>query len=119
MESLPGSDTGVYVGVFNKDYERIIMRDPENVPFYHATGCGEAVLSNRISYFFDLKGPSMTLDTGCSGSLVALHQACQSIRAGECRQAIVGGTNLMLDPEMMTTMSNLKYEERDILSMGP
>lgn len=101
MEKLVGSDTSVFVATFNRDYERMIFRDPENQPLYSATGNGSSTLSNRISYFFDLKGASFTIDTGCSGSLVAFHQACQSIRLGESRQAIVGGTNVILDPDVM------------------
>ena len=75
---------------------------------YRFTGTGPALASNRISYAFDLRGPSVTLDTACSGSLVAVHQACQSIRSGEIRQALVGGTNLILDPEYMASMSSMQ-----------
>ena len=108
MESIVGSNTSVFVGVYNKDYDRILLRDPENLPSYHGTGNGVAIMANRISYYFDITGPSVTVDTGCSASLVALHQACQSIRSGECRQAIVGGANLILDPANMISLSKLK-----------
>ena len=64
LEDLRGSQTGVYVAVFTQDYDRNIYKDPDDIPQYHVTGCGEAIISNRISYVFDLKGPSMTLDTG-------------------------------------------------------
>lgn len=63
------------------DYEQIVMRDPDDTPQYAATGNGIAIMSNRISWFYDLRGPSMTLDTGCSASLVGVHLACQSIRS--------------------------------------
>lgn len=72
------------------------------------TGNGEAILSNRISYTLDLRGPSLTLDTGCSGGLVALHQACQGLRAGESSMAVVGGVNLMISPDVMIPMSMLR-----------
>ena len=108
LERLSGSNTGVYMASFNCDYERMLSRDPENSPLYRGTGTGLALLSNRLSYFFDLKGPSVTLDTGCSGSLVALHMACQSLRSGEVDQALVGGTNLILDPELTTSISSLR-----------
>jgi acyl transferase domain-containing protein len=65
------------------------------------------MLANRVSYFFDLHGPSITLDTACSSGLVALHQACQAIRAGEVTQALVGGANLILDPDQTTVMSSM------------
>jgi acyl transferase domain-containing protein len=68
---------------------------------------GTAILSNRISYIFDLRGPSVTLDTACSSGLVALNQACMAIRDGEATQALVGGVNLILDPDQVTVMSSM------------
>jgi acyl transferase domain-containing protein len=65
------------------------------------------MMANRLSYFFDLKGPSMVVDTACSGSLVAFHLACQSIQSGECQTVLVGSANLILDPGVMTGMSSL------------
>ena len=108
LDKISGSNTGVWIAGFNSDYERMLSRDPENAPTYRVTGTGIAIMSNRISYVFDLKGPSVTLDTGCSGSLVALHHACQSIRNGEIDQALVGGTNLILDPELTSSLSSLR-----------
>lgn len=75
---------------------------------YRFTGTGAALASNRISYFFNLRGPSITLDTACSGSLVAVHEACKAIRCGEIQQALVGGSNLILDPERISVMSSLQ-----------
>ena len=83
MEDLVGSSTSCFVGCFSKDYGDMLVRDPEYSTMYHATGNGMAMLSNRISWFFDLKGPSVSLDTACSSSLVALHLACQSLHSGE------------------------------------
>lgn len=68
-------------------------------------GCAFAMQSNRISHFFDLRGPSFTMDTACSSSLVALHQACQSIRTEESKVAIVGGCHLNMLPEFFVSMS--------------
>lgn len=65
------------------------------------------MFSNRISHFFDLRGPSLTVDTGCSTSLVALHLACQSLRTGESKMSIVGGANVILNPHMFISLSNL------------
>ncbi|KAL4917431.1 hypothetical protein BDW62DRAFT_201863 [Aspergillus aurantiobrunneus] len=107
-ESLFGSNTGVYCAVANHDYERIQSRDPRLSPRYRFTGTGAAMASNRISYFFNLEGPSITLDTACSASLVAVHEACQALRSGETDQALVGGTNLILDPDWMSAMSSLE-----------
>ena len=87
----------------------MILSDTESLPSHHVTGTGKAIFANRISYYFDLKGPSFSLDTGCSASLVALHQACQSIRIGESKQAIVGGTNLILSPKTTMALGGLGY----------
>ena len=110
LESVRGSNTAVYVATFSRDYDRVTSKDNINLPRYHMTGVGDAIASNRISYLFDLKGPSITLDTGCSGSLVALSLACQSLRTGESNMALVGGTNLILSPDSMISMSLLGYD---------
>ncbi|TEA17265.1 Fusaridione A synthetase fsdS [Colletotrichum sidae] len=78
-----------------------------SAPRYQATGVGRSIMANRISYTWDLRGPSMTIDTACSSSLVALHQAVQALRLGETQLAIVGGSNLLLGPEWYITESNL------------
>ncbi|KAF5012109.1 hypothetical protein FDECE_1826 [Fusarium decemcellulare] len=113
MDDMAGSDTSCYVGSFSRDYYEIIDRDPETAPLYSVTGNGAAILSNRISYFYDLKGPSLTLDTACSSSLVALHLACQSLRSGESHRSIVGATNLILNPDIITAMSNMHFFSPD------
>ena len=108
LEQIRGSNTAVYIAVFSRDYDRMQYKDPSDFAQYTVLGTGDAIVSNRISYTFDLKGPSMTIDTGCSGSLVALHQACQSLRTRECSMALVGGTNLILSPDAMIPMSFLQ-----------
>lgn len=65
--------------------------------------------SNRVSHFFDLKGPSMTVDTGCSTTLTALHQACQSLKSGDADMSIVGGSNLLINPDFFVSISSLGY----------
>jgi acyl transferase domain-containing protein len=108
QERIRGSDTGVFMAYFAQDYDRMVFKDSSDIPKQHITGGGAAIVSNRISYVFDLKGPSMTLDTGCSGSLVALHLACQSLRTGESAMSIVGGVNLHLAPDYDIAMSFVK-----------
>lgn len=98
VEGLQGSNTAVYIGVMCDDFSYITYYDNESVPKYAATGTARSILSNRISYFFDWKGPSMTLDTACSSSLVAVHQAIQTLRSGESHVAVAGGTNLIFGP---------------------
>ncbi|CAI6341060.1 unnamed protein product [Periconia digitata] len=107
MDRLAGSDTAVYCAASNHDYEKILGRDVEASPMYRFTGTGPSMLANRVSHSFDLRGPSVTLDTACSSGLVALNEACKAIREGEATQALVGGANLILDPDQMTVMSTL------------
>ena len=105
-----GSNTAVYMAMFSRDYDRIMFKDISDMAKYHMTGVGDAILANRVSYVFDLRGPSVTLDTGCSGSLVALHQACQSLRTKETNMALVGGSNLILSPDAMIPLSMARFE---------
>lgn len=107
MESLKGSDTGVFVGCMNGDYEFLSLRDLDTVPMYHATGVSRSVLANRISYFFDWHGPSLTLDTACSSSLYAVHLAAQALNRGETKVAVACGTNLILGPHGYLTTGNM------------
>ena len=89
------------------DYQIHLNKDIESSPVYQATGTAMSFLANRISYIYDLKGPSVAVDTACSSGLTALHLACQSIRTGEIRQALVGGVYILLTPEGMISMSML------------
>src|SRR5579864_1511243 len=97
---LKGTRTGVFIGASNCDYSRLIQESGEEVEAHYSVGNSLAVLANRISYFFDLSGPSLLIDTACSSSLVALHTAIQSLRAGECTAALVGGVNLICHPDL-------------------
>ncbi|PLB39701.1 type I polyketide synthase [Aspergillus candidus] len=105
--TLPGSATGVYTGVMTNDYELMTAGDPMQLPQNAASGTSRAMLSNRISWFFDLRGPSFALDTACSSSLYALHLACQSLRTGESRQALVTSVNLILAPNFISQLSSM------------
>ena len=96
--SLRGSNCGVYIGIASADYSYRLADDLAAVDSSIATGNTASIAANRISYFFDLKGPSMALDTACSSSLVAFHQACRSILSGECVHAFAGGISLHLHP---------------------
>ncbi|OJJ99176.1 hypothetical protein ASPACDRAFT_1870238 [Aspergillus aculeatus ATCC 16872] len=101
-----GRNIGCFVGVFGEDWYDLQSKDTQRIDRLHVLGTGNFALSNRISYEFDLTGPSMTLSTGCSSSMVGLHEACQAILSGDCESAIVAGTNLILTPTMTTTMSD-------------
>ncbi|GFF24565.1 lovastatin diketide synthase LovF [Aspergillus lentulus] len=101
-----GKNIGCYVGVFGEDWLDLLSKDTQANDRYRVIGAGDFALSNRISYEFDLRGPSMTIRTGCSSSLVGLHEACQALYSGECSSALVAGTNLIITPTMTTSMSD-------------
>ncbi|ATY64651.1 Beta-ketoacyl synthase [Cordyceps militaris] len=107
LENLRGSNTAVYVGVMCDDYGNICYVDQESIPTYAATGTARSILSNRVSFIFDWRGPSMTIDTACSSSLVALHQGVQVLRSGTAPVAIAAGANLIFSPNMFIAESNL------------
>lgn len=108
LDLLQGSSTGVYCGIMNIDYTRIVAADIEMLPPYMAPGIASSILSNRLSYFFDWHGPSMTLDTACSGSLVSLHLAVEALRKRDCSLAVAAGSNLILVPD--TCVSDTKMQ---------
>ncbi|KAK3688033.1 hypothetical protein B0T22DRAFT_425418 [Podospora appendiculata] len=99
-----GKDIGVYVGSFGEDWSDLQAQDNQDNNLYKVTGAGDFVLSNRISYEYDLKGPSMTVRTACSASLYGLHLACQALQNGDISSALVGGTNLNINPTKTETM---------------
>lgn len=108
LEALRGSDTAVYVGMMCDDYNSMVRRDWETLPRYTATGLCRAIHSNRVSYFFDWHGPSVTVDKACSSSLVALDHAVQALRSGgNAKMAVGAGTNLILTPDMYISESKL------------
>ncbi|KAJ3504570.1 hypothetical protein NM208_g16319 [Fusarium decemcellulare] len=107
IESLRGSDTAVYTGTMCVDYNDTVLRDLNTIPTYFATGANRAIISNRVSYFFDWHGPSMTIDTACSSSMVAVHQGIKSLRTGESKVVLACGTQLILNPETYVMESKL------------
>jgi polyketide synthase 13 len=96
--SLRGRAVGMYVGVSNSDYQMMAVSDPTNAHPYAITGTATSIIANRVSYFYDFRGPSMAIDTACSSSLVAIHQAVQALRNGECDAAVAGGVNALITP---------------------
>jgi amino acid adenylation domain-containing protein len=108
-KSLAGSRTGVFACASNWDYNKILNRDLNVLGGYAGPGSSLSIIANRISYFLDLRGPSLTVDTTCSSSLVAMHLAIQSLASGEIDLAIVGAVNLMLSPEVTVTFSSAGF----------
>ncbi|WP_296606577.1 type I polyketide synthase [Roseibium sp.] len=95
---LAGSNTGVYVGASSLDYHHRFIVDPATADMQFMTGNTLSIVSNRISYIYDLRGPSFTVDTACSSSIVALHEAVSAIESGQIDTAIVCGVSLLLSP---------------------
>lgn len=107
MQQYAGKDVAVFVGVMTADYDMLCRRDELQTSQYHATGNARSMIANRVSHFFDFRGPSMAIDTACSSSLVAVHQAVQSLRSGESIMACVAGVNLMLTPDHFIVESDM------------
>lgn len=105
MGKLAGTMTGVYVGCMSNDYETLSTDEMLDQPYMAASGASEAMIANRVSWFFDLRGPSLTIDTACSSSLYALHLACQSLQLRETDMNLVGGVNLILHPKTSVQLS--------------
>lgn len=110
--SLRGTDCGVFIGIASADYFYRLMDDLASVDSSVATGNTSSIAANRLSYFFDLRGPSIAIDTACSSSLVAFHQACQSILAGESTHALTGGVSLHIHPSGFISFSKASMLSR-------
>jgi acyl transferase domain-containing protein len=108
ISSVVGSNTAVFTGAFTKDYHDLQLRDPMKMSRSFVTGNYAAMLANRVSHFFDMRGPSVAVDTGCSTSLMGLHFAAQSLRTRESDCAVVGGTCLNLNPDAFANLSTLQ-----------
>ena len=93
---LDASDTGVFIGISQNEYSDLCRRSEQATNPFVAAGNSLSVAANRLSYFYNLKGPSIAIDTACSSSLVALHQAIRALQSGDCGMAMVGGVNLIL-----------------------
>jgi acyl transferase domain-containing protein len=104
-ERLAASATGIFVGICGSDYSRARFTDEATIDAYTSTGNALSIVASRLAYHLDLRGPAVAVDTACSSSLVAVHLACQSLRAGECRQALAGGVHLMLSPETIISFT--------------
>ena len=133
MQDCCGTQTSVYMSSFSNDYTNLVTSDPEQNAKYSATGLAASMLANRVSWFFDFNGPSTQLDSACSGSLTALHIACQGLHNKEASmvsqnhcapsketntiltmlQSLVGGSNLFYHPDPTLVLNSLNFLSPD------
>ncbi|KAI0394195.1 hypothetical protein F5Y17DRAFT_476000 [Xylariaceae sp. FL0594] len=107
LESISGSNTGVFIGNFSLDHWMMQARDWDFPRPYATTGAATSILANCISYIFNLKGPSLAIDTACSSSMYAIHLAVNAIRNGDCDSAIVAASNWLVDPSLQLALNKL------------
>ncbi|KAI9035214.1 lovastatin nonaketide synthase [Aspergillus affinis] len=113
LEGLQGTQTAVFVGMMDCEYSDVLTGDLECIPTYTATGTARSINSNRISYFFDWHGPSMTIDTACSSSMMAIQLAAQALRSGDAPVAVAAGSSLIITPNNYLILSNLSMNSAD------
>lgn len=108
-EKIAGKSVAVYTGISSFDYAVAGLSDQDRgvISAYSNTGGSSSIAANRISYCFDLRGPSVAVDTACSSSLVAVHLACESLHRGEAELALAGGVNALLLPDFYVAFSQL------------
>lgn len=109
-DQLQGSQTGVFVGISNNEYQ-MAQKQIEGMDWadaYVGTGGAQSVAVGRIAYVLGLHGPVMAIDTACSSSLVAVHQGCQSLRLGQADLALAGGVNVLLSPDGTVALSKVR-----------
>lgn len=102
--SLAGGDTAVLMGVNSDDYGKLIMEDLTGIEAWTGIGTSLCGIANRVSHLLDLRGPSVALDAACAASLVAVHQACQMLRAGETSLALAGGVSALIGPGLIRVL---------------
>ncbi|KAE8133672.1 lovastatin nonaketide synthase [Aspergillus pseudotamarii] len=107
LEDMQGTETAVFVGMMGCDYADVVLGDLECAPTYTGTGTARSIHSNRVSYFFDWHGPSMTIDTACSSSMMAIYLAVQALRNDDAPVAIAAGASLIIGPDNYVILSNL------------
>ncbi|OAL42748.1 beta-ketoacyl synthase, partial [Pyrenochaeta sp. DS3sAY3a] len=110
---VSGPKTLYFVACFTKDYEEMQRRHMKLAPKFQFTSASQTMLSNLLSYFFNMKRPSITLDTACSSGLFAVHLACQSLRMGESSMAVARGSDLILSPDIQVEMSDMHFLSLD------
>lgn len=107
LSDIAGSNAGVFAAIGSPEYGQQVAEDLISTSTWSALGAAPCMFANRLSYFFNLTGPSISLDAACASSSYAVHAACQSLRLGECNSAFVGGSALLLGPAQWTVLDNM------------
>jgi acyl transferase domain-containing protein/acyl carrier protein len=105
---LRGSNSGVYVGMWQNDYEDLLYQATDDLDLHVTLGAGRYPAAGRLSHWFDFRGPSLVLDTACSSGLVAVHLACQALRNGETDMALAAGVNVIVQPQISIAYSRVR-----------
>ncbi|EWG35889.1 hypothetical protein FVEG_00079 [Fusarium verticillioides 7600] len=114
VESLKGSRTAVFSASMLEDYSRMTIVDPDNLERTAVTGSTvSCIIPNRVSWYFDLRGPSIHVNTACSSSLSAVDMACKALKSGDASSAVVTGANLLLDPSIFQVLANQRFLSPD------
>ncbi|XP_055895701.1 uncharacterized protein LOC106056651 [Biomphalaria glabrata] len=111
-DKIKGSKTGVFIGAMNCDYRGMFPARSAGVSNYTVTGISNSIIASRVSFTFDLRGPCLVLDTGCSSALIAIHTASHALTLGDCSMAICGGTNFMATPDVFVHLSKAQMLSR-------
>ena len=111
-ETLQRTQTGVFAGACVSEYGFLASQDLPRIDAWTGTGGALSIIANRLSYFLDVRGPSVTIDTACSSSLVAIHLACPSLRLGESDLALAAGVNLVLAPNITRSFDTAEAMSR-------
>ncbi|KAF2260237.1 polyketide synthase PksD [Lojkania enalia] len=114
-EKVSGTQTGVFAASMTEDYTRMISKDPDDALPNTGTGNNASILANRLSWYFDMRGPSITINTACSSSMIAMHLACQFLQSGQCNVALVGGASALLSVESSLQLSAMNFLAPDDL----
>ena len=114
---LKGAPVGVFLGTSTNDYQLLatmgLGEGAEDTAAYALTGTSTSIIANRVSYYFDFRGPSVAMDTACSSSLVAVHQAVRSLRTGESQVAVAGGVNMIITPAATLGFDRIGAQAKD------
>ncbi|KAK8005776.1 hypothetical protein PG990_011813 [Apiospora arundinis] len=107
LPELAGANIGVFAQAGFSEYSMRLVEDLQTINKYAGLGISQSLIPNRLSYFFGLTGPSVAVDAACAGTTYALHQACQSLRNGECSAALVAAGSIISGPEMWVGLASL------------